>query len=63
MDVDRKQIARLHGEIRALHVRFTFVTAEYDAGHITLSEEAMLLSDIIYATGAVMDRVNALMAE
>ena len=63
MEGHRGQLARLHGEIRALHVRFTFVTGEYDAGRITLNEEAMLLRDIIHATGAVMDRVSALVAE
>jgi hypothetical protein len=50
-------------EIRALHVQFTHVTSEYEAGRLTLGEEAVLLRDIIHATGAVMDQVAALVTE
>jgi hypothetical protein len=63
MDDQRAQLARLRMEMQALHARFTHVTSEYEAGRLTLSEEAVLLRDIIHATGAVMDQVSALVTE
>ncbi|MDQ2787755.1 MAG: hypothetical protein M3Y58_22430 [Chloroflexota bacterium] len=62
MESHRRQLARFHIEIRALHTQFTAVTTQYEAGHLTLSEEVMLLRDIIHATTAVMDRVTALVS-
>jgi hypothetical protein len=57
----RVELAGLRGELQALYAQFTHVTAEYDAGRLTLNEEAALLNSIIHATVAVMDRVTTLM--